>query len=140
MHDGLMYRIVAPTLRVEQQVKVFATIAPPNYALPWQNHPLKNVTGSGFIISGNRILTNAHVVADQAFVMVRKHGSPERFAARVLAAGHDCDLALLAVEDPSFFDSTLPVQFGGLPRLEVKNRFDCSVYTFSGNPQWKNIH
>ena len=105
-------------LRVDQQVKVFATIAPPNYALPWQNHPLKNVTGSGFIISGQRILTNAHVVADQAFVMVRKHGSPERFAARVLAAGHDCDLALLAVEDPSFFDSTLPVQFGGLPRLE----------------------
>jgi S1-C subfamily serine protease len=140
MHDELMYPIFAPTAgwrpRVELQVKVFATIAPPNYALPWQNHPLKNVTGSGFIISGNRILTNAHVVADQAFVMVRKHGSPERFAARVLAAGHDCDLALLAVEDPSFFDSTLPVQFGGLPRLEVLLAFlvisrSVSLCTFS---------
>ena len=38
----------------------------------------------GFVISGHRILTNAHVVADHTFVLVRKHGSPKKFLAKVI--------------------------------------------------------
>ena len=29
----------------------------------------------------------------------------------------DCDLAILVVGDPAFFEDTVPVQFGGLPRI-----------------------
>ena len=38
------------------------TCASPNYLQPWQMHPQQSAKGSGFIIEGNRILTNFHVV------------------------------------------------------------------------------
>jgi hypothetical protein len=69
-------------------VKVFVTASAPNYLLPWQNKPPKEVTGSGFAISGRRLLTNAHVVADHKFVMVRKLSSPTKYQAKVEAVGH----------------------------------------------------
>jgi S1-C subfamily serine protease len=105
-------------LHLNGVIKVYSTVSPPNFQLPWQNKPLKEITGSGFVIPGQRILTNAHVVADQKFVMVRKHGSPDRIAARVVAVGHECDLALLAVDDASFFQDLEALEFGDIPHLE----------------------
>lgn len=49
-------------------------------------------TATGFVISplgSRRILTNAHAVANQVAVKVRKHGSAQKFNARVLAVGHE---------------------------------------------------
>ena len=48
-------------------------------------------------LSCYRIITNAHCVADQSHVTVRKHGDPTKYSARVVAVGHECDLA---VSDP----------------------------------------
>jgi S1-C subfamily serine protease len=59
-------------------------------------------TGSGFIISGRRILTNAHNVANQNWVIVQRHGIPKKYPATVVAVGHECDLALISVEDDDF--------------------------------------
>lgn len=99
-------------------VKIFSVFSRPNYHQPWQNLPQQTGTGSGCVISGNRILTNAHVIANQTFLMVRKQGDPKKYTAKLIAAGHDCDLALLSVDDPSFFKGTPPVEFGELPRLQ----------------------
>ncbi|CAI5462325.1 unnamed protein product [Closterium sp. Yama58-4] len=68
---------------LDSVVKVFAVGSSPNYRLPWQNKPQREVTGSGFVIMGRRILTSAHIVADQAFVLVRKHGSPKKYLAQI---------------------------------------------------------
>jgi hypothetical protein len=49
-------------------------------------------TATGFVIAplgSRRILTNAHAVANQVAVKVRKHGSAQKFNARVLAVGHE---------------------------------------------------
>jgi hypothetical protein len=49
-------------------------------------------TATGFVIDplgSRRILTNAHAVANQVAVKVRKHGSAQKFNARVLAVGHE---------------------------------------------------
>jgi hypothetical protein len=49
-------------------------------------------TATGFVIAPlglHRILTNAHAVANQVAVKVRKHGSAQKFNARVLAVGHE---------------------------------------------------
>jgi S1-C subfamily serine protease len=70
------------------------------------------------VISGQRIVTNAHVVADQTFVKVRKHGSPQKFKAKVLAVGHECDLALLTVEDEEFWEGMQPLDLGDIPFLQ----------------------
>lgn len=99
-------------------VKIFTVASSPNYFLPWQNKPQREITGSGFVIHGRRILTNAHVVADHTFVLVRKHGSPSKHRAEVLAIGHECDLALLTVESEEFWEGMNFLEFGKIPYLQ----------------------
>eukprot|EP00429_Kryptoperidinium_foliaceum_P082652 CAMPEP_0176220130 /NCGR_PEP_ID=MMETSP0121_2-20121125/19064_1 /TAXON_ID=160619 /ORGANISM="Kryptoperidinium foliaceum, Strain CCMP 1326" /LENGTH=548 /DNA_ID=CAMNT_0017559311 /DNA_START=64 /DNA_END=1710 /DNA_ORIENTATION=+ len=66
---------------------------------PWtRTHQVSN-SGSGFIISGRRILTNAHVVANAIDLRVRPHGSAKRYAAKVTTYGPDVDLAVVEIED-----------------------------------------
>jgi S1-C subfamily serine protease len=96
-------------------VKIFVTHRTPNYQQPWQFNPQTGSTGSGFIIQGERILTNAHVVRDQVFVQVRKAGQARKFTARVEFVAHDCELALLKVDDPDFFKDASRLEFGELP-------------------------
>lgn len=105
-------------LALDAVVKVFTVTSSPNYFLPWQNKPQREITGSGFVISGRRILTNAHVVADQTFVLVRKHGSPTKYRAEVQAVGHECDLALLTVNNEEFWEGMNFLEFGNIPYLQ----------------------
>jgi S1-C subfamily serine protease len=94
-------------------VKVFTVHSSPNYFMPWQNKPQRETSGSGVVVAvpvpgGVGVLTNAHVVADQTFVQVRRHGSSVKHQARVHAVGHECDLAVLTVDDPAFWvDATV---------------------------------
>jgi len=99
-------------------VKIFVTTNRMDYYRPWQSKGIKASGGSGAIIEGNRILTNAHVVSDQTFIQVKKDADPKKYTAQLVAIGHDCDLALLEVEDPSFFENTTPLEFGDLPKLQ----------------------
>ena len=70
------------------------------------------------MIPGRKILTNAHVVADQSFVLVRKHGSPTKYRAQVKAVGHECDLAILEVENKEFWDGANFLKLGHIPLLQ----------------------
>jgi len=99
-------------------IKIYAVQTCPNYFLPWQMKPSSEMTGSGFAIEGRQIITNAHVVAGSTHVSVRKFGSPKKFTADIRAIGHDCDLAVLTVEDTSFWENLSPLTFGDLPHLE----------------------
>ena len=56
-------------------VKIIATHNHPDYSSPWQRYGIHTVTGSGVIIDQQRILTNAHVVADQTLLEVQREGS-----------------------------------------------------------------
>lgn len=51
------------------------------------------------VISGQLLMTNAHVVEDAMVVEVKKHDLPKKFRARVVCLGHDVDLALVQVDD-----------------------------------------
>lgn len=77
-----------------------------------------HVAFAGFVISRRRIVTNAHVVADQTFVLVRKHGSPIKYRADVEAVGHECDLALLRVHDEEFWKGMIELELGEIPFLQ----------------------
>ena len=107
-------------------VKVFTVHSSPNYFMPWQNKPQRESSGSGVVVSvpsvpgGVGILTNAHVVADQTFVQVRRHGSSVKHRARVHAIGHECDLAVLVVDDPGFWAPRAnPLPLGPVPNLQA---------------------
>src|SRR5262249_4689183 len=52
------------------------------------------------------------------FLTVEKEGDPRKYVAQVEHIAHDCDLALLKVDDPGFFKDTKPLPIGGLPELE----------------------
>jgi len=52
-------------------------------------------------------------------VTLRKFGNPTKFPARVEAVGHDCDLALLTVEDPLFWENMYALQLGDIPQRTV---------------------
>jgi S1-C subfamily serine protease len=57
-------------------------------------------------------------VSNARFLTISKEGDPNPYLAKVLHVAHDCDLALLGVEDPNFFKGTLPLEFGGIPEIE----------------------
>lgn len=105
-------------LALDSVVKIFTVSSSPNYFLPWQNKSQRESMGSGFVLHGRRIVTNAHVVADHTFVLVRKHGSPTKYRAEVEAIGHECDLALLSVENEEFWEGMNPLELGDIPFLQ----------------------
>ena len=100
-------------------VKIYTTAKVPNYLIPWSSS-MQSSTGSGAIIDGGFILTNAHVVADQAFIEVQRYGQRKRYIAKVYAVSHQADLALLKVEKKSFLKGVTPLTFGVLPAVEQK--------------------
>jgi S1-C subfamily serine protease len=89
----------------------------PSVFHPWKNDTYEETMGTGFVIDGQRILTCAHVISDSTNIMARKSTSGEKFMAKALFFGHDSDLALVTVEDKTFFSDTLPLLLNGLPAL-----------------------
>ena len=106
-------------------VKIFTVFEAYSYLEPW-NESVKRATGSGCIIEGNRILTNAHVIANQTYLEVQKYGERKHYRAKVLYVSHQADLALLSVEEPSFFDGMRPLPLGELPYMQQR----IAVYGF----------
>ena len=63
-------------------------------------------------------MTNAHVVSWARQILVLKYQDPRPFLAHVEYVGHDCDLAVLKVQDPRFMDGLKPLSFGELPVVQ----------------------
>ena len=118
-----MSRSIAPSRDVLGSVVKVATVSDePDFEQPWQTRGPQGSTGSGAVIRtrrGLRILTNAHVVQNQVYVEVKRHGSAEKYPAVVDGVGHECDLALLDVPDRSFFRGVVPLALGKLPALSA---------------------
>jgi S1-C subfamily serine protease len=100
----------AISARVENSVvKVFSTLRRPDPYKPWAKAAPQNVSGSGVVIEGNRILTNAHVVGYASQVEVQANQSGDKIPATVVAIARDIDLAVLKLDDESFFVTHPPV-------------------------------
>ncbi len=90
-----------------------------DFVTPWKPKAIAQGVGSGFIVGDNKILTNAHNVSNNKYIELQKEGVAKRYLAKVAFIGHDCDLALLAVEDKSFFDDTKPLELAELPGVNT---------------------
>lgn len=104
----------APAAVENSVVKIFATQRGPDLMRPWSKASPREATGSGVIIEGKRILTNAHVVLYASQVQVQANQSGEKVPATVEAIAPGIDLAVLKLEDESFFDTREP-----LPRAKT---------------------
>jgi S1-C subfamily serine protease len=108
-------------------VKVLATLRMPNPIRPWTRQDPIEFGGTGVVIEGKRILTNAHLVvyASEVRVQARRGGRP--VDATVEALGPGIDLAVLKLQDESFFDGRPPVpRAPGLPEASA----GVAVYGF----------
>jgi S1-C subfamily serine protease len=99
-------------------VRITATSLDPDYKAPWNAGGLERGVGAGFVISGNRIMTNAHVVANSRYVTVERDGDPNKYPAKVQFIANDCDLAVITVSAPDFFKNMLALKLGEIPALE----------------------
>lgn len=125
--SALPARAISITEVRKSLVRISNTAQEPNYRTPWNPGAVGGGTGAGFIIGGQRILTNAHVVSNARFISVERENDPKHYLARVLFIGHDCDLAVLSVEDPKFFEGTTALSFTNqIPQIESS----VSVYGY----------
>jgi S1-C subfamily serine protease len=133
-------------------VRITSTEVEPDYRAPWNSGTIGRGVGAGFVIDGHRIMTNAHVVSNTRYLTVEHEGDPNKYPATVLFVAHDCDLAVIQVENPAFWKSMKPLEFGGIPPLEstvsaygypiggermsvttgIVSRIDFNLYTHSG--------
>lgn len=90
-------------------VKVFATVRYPDLYKPWTKLSPTDITGSGVVIEGKRILTSAHVVAYASQVQIQANQAGDKIAATVEAQAPGIDLAVLKVDDDTFFDAHPPL-------------------------------
>lgn len=96
-------------------IKIYTTQSAPDYFTPWRLLTPRQSSGSGSVIEGNRILTNAHVVANASYVQAQKHNDPQRYQARVVFVSHEADLAIITVDEPGFFSDLKALSIGDLP-------------------------
>lgn len=90
-------------------VKVFASVRYPNSYKPWSKRSPRDISGSGVVIGGDRILTNAHVVLYASDIEVQASESGDKVPATVTAVAPGIDLAVLRLDDPAFFKAHPPV-------------------------------
>jgi S1-C subfamily serine protease len=100
---------VSPTVE-NSVVKIFSTLRRPDPFKPWTKATPQDITGSGVVIEGKRILTNAHVVGYASQVQVQASQDGDKVGATVVAIARGMDLALLKLDDESFIDKHHPVK------------------------------
>jgi S1-C subfamily serine protease len=131
----------------------------PAWEAPWRFDSVRRSGGTGFVIRGKRIMTNAHVISWAKQILVKRYQDPKPYIARVAYIGHDCDLALLEVDDPAFFEGMEPLVFGDLPKVRstvitygypaggeqisytrgVVSRIEMQTYVHSGNRTFLSV-
>jgi S1-C subfamily serine protease len=90
-------------------VKIFSTVRYADPYRPWTKQSPEDITGSGVVIEGRRILTNAHVVNYASQVQIQANQAGDKISAKVEAIAPGIDLAVLKLDDESFFDTHPPM-------------------------------
>lgn len=114
--------------------------------------------GTAFVIEtdeGKKVVTNAHVGGDSTYLEVHfAKDDPKAYLASIEKLGHDCDLALLKIEDEEFWEKATALSLApqdarekdqifvyGFPvggknisitKGEISRREECHQYAHSG--------
>ena len=82
-------------------VKIFTTYRAPDYESPWTKLTPQEISGTGFVIDGDRILTNAHVVEMASQIFVQPPNSADKLRAEVVGIAQGIDLAVIRLRRES---------------------------------------
>ena len=74
--------VFSPPSKIEDSVVMISVVKQDlNYVTPWKQKSMTRGVGSGFVISGNRILTNAHNISNQKYIEIKKQNSARKYPA-----------------------------------------------------------
>jgi S1-C subfamily serine protease len=99
-------------------VQVFVVTQPEDYTRPWQRPRSRESGGTAFNIGDKMLMTNAHVVSDAKVLRVKRADRAEWYEARPLFFGHDCDLAVITVDEEAFWEGMEPLRIGNRPAMQ----------------------
>lgn len=100
-------------------VKILATVRYPDYFKPWTKEAPREIVGSGVVIEGKRILSNAHLALYASQIEVQANESGDKFSAKVEAVAPGVDLAVIKLDDETFFNAHPPLpRAGNLPAIK----------------------
>jgi S1-C subfamily serine protease len=108
----------SPEIIRKSLVRVQTVSQEADYSSPWNPGGIGQGIGAGFVIDGNRVLTNAHVVSDSRKIWITREGDSNRYPAKILHIAHDCDLAVLQPLNLDFFKGMRALEFNGIPEIE----------------------
>ena len=94
-------------------VKINVTSRAPDFFRPWTKAGPSKSSGSGVVIAGPRILTNAHVVMHASEVLVQLRQGGDQHTAKVTAIAPGMDLAVVELVDPSGLEGIAPLSLAG---------------------------
>jgi S1-C subfamily serine protease len=133
----LVLAVMSPRIAVAQDtvrdsvVKIHSQQRLPDFVRPWVKGNTREVSGSGAIIDGKRILTNAHVVLYASRILVQANQSTERIPATVEAIAPGIDLAVLKLSNEAIFDTRPPLLLDdSLPK--IKNTVNAYGFPVGG--------
>jgi S1-C subfamily serine protease len=106
-------------------VKVFSTVRYPDPYKPWTKQAPADITGSGVVIDGKRILTSAHVVLYASQIQIQANRAGDKLSATLEAIAPGIDLAVLKLDDENFFDS-----HPALPRADTLPQIRDTVLAY----------
>src|SRR5207237_9976165 len=111
--------VVSESTIRESVVKISANMRYPDILHPWTKQGSRQASGTGVIIAGKRILTNAHMVLYSSQLSVESQQSSDKLNATVEAVSPGMDLAVLKLDDDSFFEKRPPLsQVSPLPEVK----------------------
>ena len=105
--------------KYEAVVRIENSSLNPDYRSPWNTGRDSGGNGTGWLVGENKFLTNAHVVSNSRIIYIKKVGDAKPYRAKIVHIAHDCDLAMLELEDPSAFEGVTPFDIGKLPQLDT---------------------
>lgn len=98
-------------------VRLHVTYQETDYSSPWKQRREDSRSGYGCVVSPGRILTTADIVKDATMIKVEKRRDKRYYQGRIEVIDYDVDLALLSVDDDSFFADLHPIELE--ERVEV---------------------
>ena len=97
-------KVAKNSSQYEAVVRIENSSLNPDYRTPWNSGRDSGGNGTGWLVAPNKFVTNAHVVSNSRIVYIKKVGDAKPYRAKILHIAHDCDLAMLELEDPSAFE------------------------------------
>ena len=114
-------------------VRVAVTTQTYSFFRPWEKKRPQTKKGIGVIISNNRILVTARLIANSTFIELERIEDGEKRPAIVIQKDDAANIALLAAEDKSFLQESRPLKIFS-KKLKIGEKLNVAQFESNGTP------